>query len=208
MEIDFYNINNKNDSIKQLEEEFEKLKSFSGNISHKLGKKFIQLSKTYKDTYNLLAKDILINKLKIDIENAKNIHKNAWDQLLCNDLASYNNNFIQKYLTLISDLATNLIESSTLSDNKKNLENFIYENISSKNIDVEIKKRWAFVWKFISEKDDLEKKIFMYKLFAGLSFKEISIIVKKDENIILNKYFEVESDLFNRKDFKLFFNIK
>jgi len=207
MEIDYYNINNKNDSIKQLEEEFEKLKSFSGNISNKSSKKFIHLSKIYKDTYNLLAKDILINKLKIDIENAKNIHKNAWDQLLCNDLGSYNNNFIQKYLSLISDLAANLIECSTLSDNGKVLENFIYKNISNKNIDAEIKKRWAFVWKFISEKDDFEKKIFMYKLFAGLSFKEISIIVKKDENIIMNKYFEVESDLFNRKDFKLFFNI-
>ena len=207
MEIDFYNINNKNESIELLEEEFEKLKSFSGDISNQSSKKFIQLSKIYKDTYNLLAKDILINKLKIDIENAKNIHKNAWDQLLCNDLGSYNNNFIQKYLSLISDLAANLIECSTLSDNGKVLENFIYKNISNKNIDAEIKKRWAFVWKFISEKDDFEKKIFMYKLFAGLSFKEISIIVKKDENIIMNKYFEVESDLFNRKDFKLFFNI-
>lgn len=208
MEIDFYNINNKNESIELLEEEFEKLKSFSGEISNKSSKKFIQLSKIYKDTYNLLAKDILINKLKIDIENAKKIHKNAWDKLLSNDLGSYNNDFIQKYLTLISDFATNLIQSSTLLNNKKLIENFIFDNIPGNNIDVEIKKRWAFVWKFISEKDEFEKKIFMYKLFAGLSFKEISLIVKKDENIIMNMYFEVESDLFSRKDFKLFFNIK
>jgi len=208
MELRYYNLETRNELIDSLEKDVELIVNAAGNYQSSESEKFTLTSKLYKNCYNLLAKDILIKKLKISEPEARNIHFSAWENI---DFINYHpekRNLITDYLAQINDLAAEYIKNQYEKDGQTSLSLLIFNQENSDNDEAAVKKRWAFIWRFISLTDEETKKIFMYKLYAGLSFEDISKILKLDEEDIRRRYLEKETELFQTDEFKKFFNIR
>lgn len=183
-----------------------------GKIDDKNSEKFKKIVTLYKDLYNEIAIKILIVKLKIDEDNAKNLHKEVWKKL---DVFSYNParmNFVSEYVRILTEFAESYIDLITKEfiESGERLTNMLKNSVFSETDEDKLeyyKKQVAFVWQYISKMENLPKKIFMYKLYGEFSFSDIGNILNMSEQKVKQYYIDAENKLFSDKEFLKFFKL-
>lgn len=203
-----YDLDNiKLENREELERSVFRAFTAEGDLTDDSSEKFSLLAELFRTFFNRIAVEILIKRLKIEEKTAREIHKSAWENLEIEDYNPAKNTFLKDYLASIASLAGRHIKESAdrMRNAGKRLENYVFENVfAEKNEDklVSIKERWAYVWSFVADADEIERTIFLYKLYAKLDFTEISRIVGMSEVETRDIYLEVEDRLFSDEKFK------
>ncbi len=208
METIKYSVDYKNELLDELESTAAALFQSTGNIRDIAGERLKELKQLYRDCYNLVAIDLLIRKLKIPEHEARNMHLQAWQKQLTDSCGHPQKDFVRSYIQHLTDLASAYIQQAAGQSDETALSMMVFSSGNAEDCDNTIKQRWAFVWHYISKMDENTKKIFMYKLYGGLSFNDIASILKTNEDKVRTIYQETEASLFHSSSFKQFFNIR